>query len=69
MLQQDLHIHTTYSTSDVSVVPEQTITLIASLNHARIVGISDHFENLLDGVFETYVQEIHQAGLKEHLVF
>ena len=43
MLQQDLHIHTTYSTSDTSVVPEQTIALVASLKHARIVGLSDHF--------------------------
>ena len=64
MLQQDLHIHTTYSTSDTSVVPEQTIALVASLNHARIVGISDHFENLRGGVFEHYAMEIRQAGLK-----
>ncbi len=64
MLQQDLHIHTTYSTWDSSVVPEQTIALVASLKHARIVGISDHLENLGDGVFERYVLEIRQAGLK-----
>jgi len=64
MLQQDLHIHTTYSTSDTSVVPEQTVALVAALKHARIVGISDHFENLGDGVFDHYVMEIRQAGLK-----
>ena len=64
MLQQDLHIHTTYSTSDSSVVPEQTVALVASFNHARIVGISDHFENLGDGVFDRYAMEIRQAGLK-----
>ena len=64
MLQQDLHIHTTYSKSDTSVVPEQTIALVASLNHARIVGISDHFENLGNGIFDNYVMEIRQAGLK-----
>ena len=69
MLQQDLHIHTTYSTRDTSVVPEQTIALVASLKHARIVGISDHFENLGNGIFDNYVMEIRQAGLKEHLVF
>jgi len=64
MLQQDLHIHTTYSKSDTSVVPEQTIALVASLKHARTVGISDHFENLGDGVFKDYVMDIRQAGLK-----
>jgi hypothetical protein len=64
MLQQDLHIHTAYSTSDSSVVPEQTIALVASLKHARIVGISDHFENLGNGVFEHYAMEVRQAGLK-----
>jgi histidinol phosphatase-like PHP family hydrolase len=64
MLQQDLHIHTTYSASDPSVVPEQTIALVASLKHARMVGISDHFENLANGVFERYVLEVRQAGLK-----
>jgi predicted metal-dependent phosphoesterase TrpH len=64
MLEQDLHIHTTYSTSDSSIVPEQTVSLIAAVKHARIVGISDHFENLLEGVFDDYAREIRQAGLK-----
>lgn len=64
MLQQDLHIHTTYSQSDSSVVPEQTIALVAAVQHARIVGISDHFENLVDGRFATYEKEIREAGLK-----
>jgi histidinol phosphatase-like PHP family hydrolase len=44
MLQQDLHIHTTYSTGDSSVVPEQTVALVAAVHHARTVAISDHFE-------------------------
>ncbi len=64
MLQQDLHIHTTYSASDDSVVPEQTVDLVAAVNHARIVGISDHFENLVDGVFDRYAREVRKAGLK-----
>ena len=49
MLQQDLHIHTTYSTNDNSVVPEQTVALVAAVNHANIVGISDHLEYLING--------------------
>ena len=64
MLKQDLHIHTTYSTSDNSVVPEQTIALVATVKHAIIAGISDHFECLLDGYFESYEKEIRQFGLK-----
>ena len=64
MLQQDLHIHTTYSTHDSAVVPEQTVALVAAVQHAGIVGISDHLDSLVDGDFETYEREIRQAGLK-----
>lgn len=64
MVPQDLHIHTTYSTTDNSVVPEQTIGLVAAVRHARIVGISDHFECLVDSAFETYKSELRQAGIK-----
>lgn len=64
MLQQDLHIHTTYSTSDNSVAPEQTVALIAAVKHAITVGISDHFECLVNGSFEDYKKEIRQAGMK-----
>jgi predicted metal-dependent phosphoesterase TrpH len=64
MLQQDLHIHTTFSTSDNSVVPEQTVSLVAAVKHAIIVGISDHFECLVNGSFEGYEKEIRQVGLK-----
>ena len=64
MLQQDLHIHTTYSTGDSAVVPEQTVALIAAVKHARIAGVSDHFDYLLDGVFESYARELRKAGLK-----
>ena len=64
MLNQDLHIHTTYSKGDNAVVPEQTIGLVAAIQHAKIKGISDHFEYLLDGVFDAYAREIRQAGMK-----
>ena len=64
MLKQDLHIHTTYSTNDSSIVSEQTVALVAAAGHARIVGISDHFESLVDGSFEKYESEIRQNGLK-----
>ena len=64
MLQQDLHIHTTYSTSDNAVVPEQTVALVAAVKHAIIVGISDHFEYLVNGDFEGYEKEIRQVGFK-----
>ena len=64
MLQQDLHIHTTYSRSDNAVAPEQTVSLVAAVKHARIVGISDHFENLVNGRFQSYENEVRQAGLK-----
>jgi hypothetical protein len=64
MLQQDLHIHTTYSTSDTAVVPEQTVALVAAVRHAVIGGISDHFDCLVNGDFEGYEKEIRQVGLK-----
>ncbi len=64
MHNQDLHIHTTYSTGDAAVVPEQTIALVARARHARIVGISDHFEFLVDGAFEHYAADVRKAGLK-----
>lgn len=64
MLQQDLHIHTTYSTGDSAVVPEQTVDLVAMVRHATVIGISDHFDYLLGGVFETYARKIREAGLK-----
>jgi histidinol phosphatase-like PHP family hydrolase len=63
-LQQDLHIHTTYSANDSAVVPEQTVALVAAVKHAAIVGISDHFDSLVDGYFEEYEREIRQAGFK-----
>ena len=48
MVPQDLHIHTIYSSGDSAVVKEQTIALIEEVRHASIIGISDHFEYLVD---------------------
>jgi len=62
ILKQDLHIHTTYSTGDRSVVPEQTVELIDELNHAEIRGISDHFDYLEGPVFEEYRSKVHSRG-------
>lgn len=43
MLNQDLHIHTTYSTGDSLIVPEQTIDLVAAVDHvARQLGIAEY---------------------------
>ncbi|MBK8337072.1 MAG: hypothetical protein IPL03_10990 [Sterolibacteriaceae bacterium] len=63
MLVQDLHIHTIWSSGDGAVVPEQTVELVAQVRHARVVGISDHFEYLVDGFIEAYVDEVRRAGL------
>lgn len=61
-LPQDLHIHTTWSYGDDAVVPEQTIALVAALNHARVRGISDHFEYVVDR-FDEYREAVRAAGL------
>lgn len=62
MLPQDLHIHSTWSDTDGAVVPEQTIGLIAAAGHARIRGISDHFEMVVDR-WDDYRAEVLAAGL------
>lgn len=64
MFAQDLHIHTTWSDGDPGIVPEQTIELITRLRHARVVGISDHFELVGESRFEDYRLEVQGAGLK-----
>jgi len=64
MLPQDLHIHSTWSDGDAAVVSEQTIDLIAELRHARVMGISDHFELVGEESFERYALEVRAAGLK-----
>lgn len=63
MLPQDLHLHTTWSSGDGAIVPEQTVALIAALGHACTVGISDHFEHIHDR-FDAYAAEVRGAGLK-----
>lgn len=62
-LPQDLHIHTVWSHGDASVVPQQTIELISSVEHARIRGISDHFEYIADR-FDDYQSAVQAAGLR-----
>ena len=59
---QDLHIHTVYSVGDSAVVPQMTIDFIASLEHADIRGISDHFEYLQGEIFETYRHDVRAHG-------
>lgn len=63
-IQQDLHIHTTWSSGDSAVVPEQTIELVAAIRHAPVMGISDHFEHLADGRYEGYQRAVRRAGLR-----
>ena len=62
MLNQDLHIHTTFSSTDSSVVPEQTVELVAFARHARVVGISDHFEMFMPHRWEEYRTEVRKYG-------
>jgi len=62
-LPQDLHIHTTFSKGDGAVVPEQTVQLVAWIAHARVIGISDHLEYVLDH-FPEYERTVRAHGLK-----
>jgi hypothetical protein len=60
---QDLHLHTTYSSGDSSVAPEQTLDLVASVRHAGVVGCSDHLDGILD-TFETYARAVRAHGMR-----
>jgi len=60
---QDLHIHTVYSTGDGSIVQEQTPELIASIKHAKVIGISDHFEFLNGQVFDEYQNRLRSLNI------
>lgn len=62
-LPQDLHIHTTYSQYDGSIVPEQSAELIARVRHAEIIGISDHFEHYADDLYDDYVRDLRALNL------
>jgi hypothetical protein len=59
---QDLHLHTTLSSGDGSVVPEQTLDLVASVRHAEVVGCSDHLDSIIDG-FEAYARAVRAHGM------
>ncbi|RKX73957.1 MAG: hypothetical protein DRP60_11020 [Spirochaetes bacterium] len=62
MIPQDLHIHTTYSTGDGAVEPQQTVELIAAVGHAEVTGISDHLEYLTGTAFERYSATVRNQG-------
>ena len=61
---QDLHIHTVFSTGDGAIVAEQTVDLIAAVNHAETMGISDHFEYIYGDDFDSYSTTVLSHGLK-----
>jgi hypothetical protein len=60
---QDLHIHTTFSKYDSSVVPEQTPELVARVAHAQVLGISDHFEHFAEQNYDSYVERIRALNM------
>ncbi|MDP4187325.1 MAG: hypothetical protein Q8907_03070 [Bacteroidota bacterium] len=63
-IPQDLHIHTVFSKGDGAIVSQQTIEFIASLHHANIVGISDHYEYLdNEEDFNLYKKTVKANGL------
>ncbi len=61
-LPQDLHLHTSWSAGDPAIDEEQTVALVTAIRHARILGISDHFE-LIGEDFDRYAREVRAAGL------
>lgn len=63
LLPQDLHIHTTFSRNDGAIVPEQTVELVASIGHARVIGISDHLESIVEE-FSAYATAVSSYGFK-----
>ena len=63
LVAQDLHIHTTYSSGDSAILPQQTVAFVARFRHARILGISDHVEYLTGKTFTRYEREVRYHGL------
>lgn len=61
---QDLHIHTSFSTQDRAIVPEQTVALVASVHHARVLGIADHLEFVHGSRFDEYAESVRGHGLR-----
>lgn len=64
MLEQDLHIHTVFSAGDSAVVAEQTLELISKVKHAKVIGISDHFEAITTEYYEAYRKAVAYYGFK-----
>lgn len=65
-LNQDLHIHSTFSKCDNAVVPQQSIDFIAQIAHSKIIGISDHFECFeSETEFIKYEEIIRKNNLKK----
>ncbi|MCG8569124.1 MAG: hypothetical protein MJB14_03185 [Spirochaetes bacterium] len=62
-LPQDLHIHTAFSSTDSSIVPEMTLDLIAAVGHAKNIGISDHLDSIAkDETFQQYIDAVRTKG-------
>jgi histidinol phosphatase-like PHP family hydrolase len=63
-VQQDLHIHTVFSSNDGAIVPQQTIETVAFVNHAELIGISDHFEHFMPQKYNEYYEAVKSYGFK-----
>lgn len=61
---QDLHIHTVFSIGDSVVSEEQTLDLIYKIKHAKIIGISDHFEYIGIDKYEEYKKGVLEYNFK-----
>jgi histidinol phosphatase-like PHP family hydrolase len=61
---QDLHIHTVFSVGDNVVSEEQTMDLIYKIKHAKIIGISDHFEYIGLEKYEEYRKGVLEYNFK-----
>jgi len=60
--RQDLHIHTTFSCDDPSMVEAQTPEMVAQVKHAEVIGISDHFEHIVEHL-DAYTTTVAHYGL------
>lgn len=63
LVPQDLHIHTTFSTGDGAVAPEQTVELVARFRHAARMGVSDHLDYVAGEAFEAYQHALRSYDL------
>lgn len=64
LCNQDLHIHTVFSVGDSAVSEEQTLELISRIKHAKIIGISDHFEYIGEEKYEEYKEGVIKYKFK-----